>query len=78
MSAPARPLRVSQYSRLWLLMLCLACFQLGVLAPNLVGALAAGRPFAGAAVQTALWVFVGGFSLMAVIRLLRLPIAPAA
>jgi hypothetical protein len=78
MSASVRPLRVPQFSRLWLLVLCLACFQLGIVAPELAAAVAAGRPFVGALAGAAAWVFVGGLALNAVIRLLRLPVAPAA
>jgi hypothetical protein len=69
-----------RYSRLWLLMLCLACFQLGVVAPQLAEAMAAGRPFSTALGVTAAWACMGGLALAAVIRLLRLPVpvAPAA
>ena len=74
MSAPNVARRVPQFTALWLTLLCLALFQLGLVAGQGAAALDAGKPITGAVVRAAVWALLGACALRLLLPGLRRPV----
>ena len=70
-------LSISALTRLWLLLLCLGCFHLGLACAALGDAYSAGGPLSGPLLQLGIVGLYAGYALLCVVRALRLPRAIA-